>query len=100
MFATYCDCMNIKIYLFLAIFLAVIVPTKAQSFDVSGIVIDADEETVAFANILVLNPQDSTVVTGTSSDDKGLFKIDKLRTTFKTPIYEDRIFLIKRLWLV
>ena len=71
--------MNIKIYLFLAIFLAVIVPTKAQSFDVSGIVIDGDEETVAFANILVLNSQDSTVVTGTSSNEKGLFKIGKLK---------------------
>jgi outer membrane receptor protein involved in Fe transport len=51
---------------------------KAQSLDVSGFVIDATDEPVAFANLLVLKVKDSSVVTGTSSDENGFFKISKL----------------------
>ena len=79
MFATYCYCMNVKIYLFITVFLGFITSINAQSYELSGVINDEKNEPVAFANILVLNPQDSTVVTGTSSDDKGLFKIDKFR---------------------
>ena len=79
MFATYCYCMNVKIYLFITVFLGFITSINAQSYELSGVINDEKNEPVAFANILVLNPQDSTVVTGTSSDDKGLFKIDKLK---------------------
>jgi len=51
---------------------------KAQSLDVSGFVIDTTDEPVAFANLLVLKVKDSSVVTGTSSDENGFFKISKL----------------------
>jgi len=50
----------------------------SQSFSVSGIVKDTTNDTVAFANLLVLKSQDSTVVTGTSSDENGSFQIDDI----------------------
>lgn len=50
----------------------------SQSFSVSGTIKDTTNETVAFANILVLKSKDSTVVTGTSSDENGSFLIEAL----------------------
>ncbi|MCB0461970.1 MAG: TonB-dependent receptor [Flavobacteriaceae bacterium] len=54
--------------------------TFSQTYTLSGVVKDTTNETVAFANILVLQSQDSTVVTGTSSDENGVFKIEDLES--------------------
>lgn len=70
--------MNFKTSLFLFVCLTHFAFMKAQSLDVSGFVIDATDEPVAFANLLVLKVKDSSVVTGTSSDENGFFKISKL----------------------
>ena len=70
--------MNFKTSLFLFVCLAHFAFMKAQSLDVSGFVIDTTDEPVAFANLLVLKVKDSSVVTGTSSDENGFFKISKL----------------------
>ena len=51
----------------------------SQTFSISGTVKDTTNETVAFANILVLQSQDSIVVTGTSSNENGVFKIEDLK---------------------
>ncbi len=51
----------------------------AQTLAVSGFVKDTNNEPVAFANMLVLQAQDSIAITGTSSDEKGMFTIDKLK---------------------
>jgi outer membrane receptor protein involved in Fe transport len=51
----------------------------SQTVSVSGTVKDSTDEPVAFANILVLQQQDSTAVTGTSSDENGNFHIDNIK---------------------
>lgn len=51
----------------------------AQTLAVSGFVKDTNNEPVAFANMLVLQAQDSIAITGTSSDENGMFTIDKLK---------------------
>lgn len=50
----------------------------SQTYSVSGLVEDIVNEPVAFANILVLQAQDSIVITGTSSDENGKFIIDNI----------------------
>ncbi len=45
----------------------------SQTFEISGKVINNQGETIAFANILLLNAADSTFVQGTSADDAGAF---------------------------
>jgi outer membrane receptor protein involved in Fe transport len=51
----------------------------SQSFSISGKVNDTSNNTVAFANILLLQLQDSTLVTGTSSDENGNFHINNIK---------------------
>jgi len=46
----------------------------AQTFTIDGEIRDESETPVAFANILLLRAQDSTVVTGTVSNDNGAFQ--------------------------
>ncbi|MFC4722813.1 TonB-dependent receptor domain-containing protein [Geojedonia litorea] len=50
----------------------------AQSFSVSGKVIDDNQHPVAFANVIVMTQQDSTIVKGVSTDDSGLFNLTNL----------------------
>ncbi|MBT8274170.1 MAG: TonB-dependent receptor [Bacteroidia bacterium] len=48
---------------------------------------DESDNTVAYANILLLRSVDSTIVTGTTSDDNGLFRFDNIlegKYTLKT----------------
>jgi outer membrane receptor protein involved in Fe transport len=52
----------------------------SQTHSVSGSVNDTVNETVAFANILLLRASDSTTVTGTSSDENGKFSINDIAT--------------------
>ncbi|WP_435413804.1 carboxypeptidase-like regulatory domain-containing protein, partial [Psychroserpens mesophilus] len=47
----------------------------SQSFSVSGTVIDADNISIEFANIILLSEDESEVLKGTSTDDNGFFSI-------------------------
>jgi hypothetical protein len=51
---------------------------QAQTFEISGKVINTSNEVVPFANILLLNLADSTFVQGTSADEKGLFSLKEI----------------------
>ncbi|MBT8237449.1 MAG: TonB-dependent receptor [Croceitalea sp.] len=64
--------------LLLAIFLALFAfsTISAQTFEISGKVVNSQNEAVAFANILLLNSADSTFVKGTSADDFGNFVLE------------------------
>ncbi|MFS4455383.1 outer membrane beta-barrel family protein [Maribacter sp. 2304DJ31-5] len=46
-----------------------------QSFELSGVVRDGNNEGVPFASVFLLDIEDSTLVKGTSADEKGLFLI-------------------------
>ncbi|MCK0178830.1 TonB-dependent receptor [Flavobacteriaceae bacterium S0862] len=45
----------------------------SQSFTLSGNIVDESNRPVAYSNILLLQSQDSTIVSGTTSDDNGKF---------------------------
>ncbi len=47
----------------------------AQKYTVTGKVVDEQNETIPYANILLLQAMDSTFVKGTSSDDNGFFEL-------------------------
>ncbi len=44
-----------------------------QQFSITGKILDERDQPIAYANIILLKTQDSTIVTGTSSDDFGKF---------------------------
>ncbi len=67
-------------FLFLGCFLCFIHFTAAQTFQISGSVIDNNNETVPFANVLVLKTADSTLVKGSLTDDNGNFSITNVPT--------------------
>jgi len=73
--------MSIKKTLFLFSFFLCSIAVWAQTYSISGTVKDTKNETVAFANILVMQSLDSTIVTGTSSDENGVFKIEDLKSS-------------------
>jgi outer membrane receptor protein involved in Fe transport len=50
----------------------------SQSFTVSGKIIDQQSNPVAYTNILLLQPNDSLVVSGTTSDDNGRFSFSEI----------------------
>ena len=45
----------------------------SQTFTVSGNIVDESNRPVAYSNILLLHTQDSTIVSGTTSNDDGRF---------------------------
>lgn len=47
----------------------------SQDITISGIVIDGNNNPIAYSNVIVLNPTDSTTVHGSISDENGTFKI-------------------------
>lgn len=49
--------------------------TYAQDFSISGKILDQENSSISFANVLVLNAQDSTVIKGTSTAAEGVFGI-------------------------
>lgn len=61
------------IFLLLPIFLV------AQEYSISGFVKDQIDTPIPYSNIIILKPQDSTLVTGAISDDNGSFKIENLQ---------------------
>lgn len=52
----------------------------AQDNSVSGFIEDAEGHPVAFANVILMKVQDSSIVKGVSSNDKGFFVLNKLAT--------------------
>jgi outer membrane receptor protein involved in Fe transport len=51
----------------------------AQTFSISGSIIDESTFPMPYANILLLKAQDSTIITGTTLDDNGQFKFDEIK---------------------
>lgn len=45
----------------------------SQEFELAGTVVTVDNEPIVFANVLLLNSKDATIVKGTSTDDLGRF---------------------------
>lgn len=50
----------------------------AQNYAISGYADDMDGRPVAFANILLMKTADSSLVKGTSTNEKGFFRLDNL----------------------
>lgn len=70
--------MGLRNHVFIVCCLLTCVFGWSQTYSVSGSVKDTANETVAFANILVLKASDSTTVTGTSSDEYGEYIINDI----------------------
>ena len=49
-----------------------------QTFQITGKVVDEDNTSISFANVLLLKAADSTFVLGTSTDDAGQFVLKKI----------------------
>ena len=71
--------MNLKKHLLLFLFALIPLGIFSQDFSVKGKVYDANNTPVSFANIVLLNKQDSTIVSGTSSDDLGMFYLNQTK---------------------
>jgi len=71
--------MSIKKTLSLFSFFLFSITVWSQTFSISGTVKDTTSETVAFANILLLQASDSTAVTGVSSDENGNFLLENIQ---------------------
>ncbi|MES2592641.1 MAG: outer membrane beta-barrel protein [Bacteroidota bacterium] len=65
----------------LILFLLIIIPfiIQGQSLSVSGLLVDKANQPAIFANILLLQTADSALITGTTSDLDGKFKIDNVQ---------------------
>ena len=63
------------LYLFLLLPLLII----AQDFTIFGIIKDSKNNPVTYANVVILNQTDSTVVSGSISDENGVYTIDNLK---------------------
>ena len=60
-------------YLFALFLSTTTIWSQSQSFTISGNIVDASNVPIAYSNILLLRTQDSTMVSGTTSDDNGKF---------------------------
>lgn len=72
--------MSIKKNLFLFAFFLCSLGVWSQSFTISGTVKDIGNKPVAFANILILQAQDSIAITGVSSDENGNFILENIKS--------------------
>lgn len=52
--------------------------TSAQTSEISGKVVNSENEVIPFANILLLSSIDSTFVQGTSAGEDGFFKLEEV----------------------
>ncbi len=48
---------------------------RAQEFSIQGKVLSSERESIWLANVLLLSPLDTLLINGSSSDEKGMFKI-------------------------
>ncbi|MFS4492688.1 outer membrane beta-barrel protein [Maribacter sp. 2308TA10-17] len=60
-------------HIFLFVLFCVSTNLFSQEYKVAGRVLDQDKNPIVFANVLILKTTDSTIVNGTSTDDKGAF---------------------------
>lgn len=62
-------------YRIIFIFTLICISTSSfsQEYKLTGSVLDTDKNPIVFANVLLLKTSDSTIVNGTSTDDKGVF---------------------------
>ena len=70
-----------KPHIYACLFLGTVLSTTlgfSQEYSVSGFVEDGERQSIAFAHVMLVKAQDSSVVRGVSSDDKGFFILDKL----------------------
>lgn len=67
---------NCLVFLFLFCYIST--SLFSQEYKVSGSVLDQDASPIVFANVLLLKTNDSTIVNGTSTDDKGLFVFNSI----------------------
>lgn len=65
-------------FVFTILFVLVSVAGFGQQFSITGNILDETNQPIAFANIVLLKALDSTIVTGTTSDDFGTFTINKI----------------------
>ena len=70
--------MNLKKQLIL-LFLLIPLGIFSQDFSVKGKIYDAKSIPVSYVNIVLLSKQDSTIVSGTSSNDLGAFLLNKIK---------------------
>lgn len=52
--------------------------SKAQGGSITGRVYDMDGEAMSFANVLLLHPRDSILVKGGTTDDEGIFLLERI----------------------
>ncbi len=59
----------------------IIIPLSvfSQDFSVKGKIYDAQNTPISYANIVLLNKQDSTIVSGSSSNDLGAFSLNNIK---------------------
>ncbi|MEO5788198.1 MAG: outer membrane beta-barrel family protein [Gelidibacter sp.] len=70
-----------KPLIYLCLFLCAVLSTTvgfSQEYSVSGFVHDREQQPIAFAHVIVMKAQDSSIVRGVSSNDKGFFMLDRL----------------------
>lgn len=68
-----------RLGIFLLLFFALFnYSSFAQGADVSGFVNDIHKQPIAYANVLLLKAQDSTIIKGLTTDDKGYFNIKEV----------------------
>ncbi len=63
---------------YILLFILCSAATYAQNYSVSGIVLDANSLPIEFANVIIFNEDESAILKGTSTDDKGYFNIINL----------------------
>ncbi|MBO0321040.1 TonB-dependent receptor [Muricauda sp. CAU 1633] len=64
-------------YIVLLVFF-VVNHVSAQTYQITGKVVDEQNQTIPFANILLLQASDTTFVKGTSADDNGFFALTEV----------------------
>ncbi|MBR9844638.1 MAG: TonB-dependent receptor [Algicola sp.] len=74
-----------SLFIFIVLILCSLV-NYGQSSSVSGTVIDAENNPIEFANVIILNADESEVLKGTSTDNEGFFSIINL---------EDATYILK-----
>lgn len=65
-------------YIFFIVFL-ISKSLSGQTYEIKGKVVNSENKTIPYANILLLQASDSTFVKGTSADDNGLFVLTEVK---------------------
>lgn len=68
-------------YYFSIILCALCFTVFAQDFSISGTVVDANDSPIEFANVIISVENEDAFFKGTSTDDKGFFKLESLSAT-------------------